>query len=140
MFFSHAKNDSRSGRTVKKLQLIKKSMGFTMFLMFLGGGHCDSWPAGSAGLFTVCVCFVYLLFDAPWEPQEVAEHLTRVESFVGGTQKENLQRIPGWVPRTREGNPQRKVVRRQAQAKACRSAPNQKLGRGRPKQRKIQGG
>ena len=28
-----------------------------MFYVFLGEGSCDSWPAGDADRFTLCVCF-----------------------------------------------------------------------------------
>ena len=51
------KSDSHLGRTVKKLQIIKKSIGFILFLMFLCQGSGDSWPAGHHGRFTLCVCF-----------------------------------------------------------------------------------
>ena len=57
MFFHMQKNDSHSGRTVKKLQFIKKALVLYCFLMFLGEGPCDFWPAGRPGRVTLCVCF-----------------------------------------------------------------------------------
>ena len=42
-----------------KFKIIKRNIGFIDKVMFLGGGLCDSGPAGRAGRFTLCVCPVH---------------------------------------------------------------------------------
>ena len=57
------------GPYCKKVQnLKKKSIGFIVCYVFLGDSYRDSWPAGRPGRFTLCVCFVHLFFEPPWEP------------------------------------------------------------------------
>ena len=65
MFFSHAKNESRSGRTVKKVQNHKKALVLYCVMCFwLRGTVIPGRLTVMAASRFVCVS-VCLLFDAP---------------------------------------------------------------------------